>query len=271
MSRTTDRLRSALASLYRQRWLLLQFIRREIGSRYAGSVAGALWAIVHPLLQLAIYALVFDGVFRVRLPHDQTHSYLLFVAAALWPWLAFQEAVVRGTQAVANNAALVKKIPFSHELLVIAAVSSTFSIQLLGYGVVLGSLALLGYSIHWAALPWVAGIVLCLYVFSLGLALALAALHVFVRDVEQVLAHGLSLLFYLSPILYSTRMTPAWLSGLIQANPLSHYIEGIRGALLDGKAPPAVETLWLAFFSAAVLLAGVALFRRMSPHFEDAL
>lgn len=258
-------------SLYRQRWLLLQFIRRELGSRYAGSTAGALWAVAHPLLQLAIYALVFEGVFRVRLPPEQNYPYLLFVAVGLWPWLAFQEAVVRGTQAVVNNAALVKKIPFSHELLVVASVTSVFFIHLCGYLIVLALMSVLGYSMHWSGLPWVALIVVLLYLFSLALALALAALHVFVRDVEQILVHGLSLLFYVSPILYSGKMIPAWLSDIMKLNPLSHYFETIRMALLDGKTPAAAEIGLLIAFSVAALAAGVALFRRMSPHFEDAL
>ena len=263
--------RRALQPMYHERWLLLQFFRREVSSRYAGSAAGALWAFVHPLLQLAIYAIVFAGVFRVRLPPDQNHAYLLFVAVALWPWLAFQESVLRGSQAVTNNAALVKKIPFSHELLVAAAVSATFSVQLLGYLIVLASLAAFGYVVYLSGVFWVIVLLPALFMLSLGIALALAALHVFVRDVEQVLAHGLSLMFYLSPVLYSSRMTPPWLASLMKLNPLSHYLEAIRAALLDGVAPPPGQLLAMLGISVAVLLAGWALFRRMSPHFEDAL
>ena len=126
---------------FRSRWLFLQFTSREMSNRFAGSVLGGLWAFVHPLALLLVYGLVFSAVFSVRLPAAAGSSYLVFVAVALWPWLAFQEAVIRGTSAVTANAALVKKVPFEHALLVFSAVSACFAIHLFGYLVVLAVLA----------------------------------------------------------------------------------------------------------------------------------
>ncbi|WP_341647806.1 hypothetical protein [Thauera humireducens] len=79
------------AAVWRRRGLLLGFLRRELATRYAGTLGGALWAFVQPVLLLAIYAFVFRLVFRVELPDLGGNSYVTLVACALWPWMAFQE------------------------------------------------------------------------------------------------------------------------------------------------------------------------------------
>lgn len=254
-----------------QRWLFLQFTSREVTNRFAGSVLGGLWAFVHPLALLLVYGLVFSAVFSVRLPAAAGSSYLVFVAVALWPWLAFQEAVLRGTAAVTANAALVKKVPFAHALLVYSAVSASFAIHLFGYAIVLVVLALRGDALHWEALPVVFLCLLILYVLATGLALMLSAVHVFVRDVEQGLAHFMALLFYLTPILYGGAMVPEWLRSFMSVNPLAHVFESLRVALLTGSSNVGGYTLLAGLFAVAVFLLGRSVFGRASPRFEEAL
>lgn len=255
----------------RSRWLFFQFTSREVTNRFAGSVLGGLWAFVHPLALLVVYGVVFSAVFSVRLPAAAGSSYLVFVAVALWPWLAFQEAVIRGTSAVTANAALVKKVPFEHALLVYSAVSASFAIHLFGYAVVLALLALRGDSLHWTALPTVLLALLILYVLATGLSLMLSAVHVFVRDVEQGLAHFMALLFYLTPILFAGGMVPEWLRSFMSVNPLAHVFEALRSALLTGDGHVSVYLLLAGLFSVAVFLLGRSVFGRASPRFEEAL
>src|ERR1700750_2628883 len=83
------------SSLARERALFVNFYRRELTTRYLGSVSGFAWALVHPLALLAVYHFVFTTVFRTTGFAGQ--SFLAFVAVALWPWLAAQEALARGT------------------------------------------------------------------------------------------------------------------------------------------------------------------------------
>jgi lipopolysaccharide transport system permease protein len=256
---------------FRSRWLFLQFTSREVSNRFAGSVLGGLWAFVHPLALLLVYGLVFSAVFSVRLPAAAGSSYLVFVAVALWPWLAFQEAVIRGTAAVTANAALVKKVPFAHTLLVYSAVSASFAIHLFGYLIVLVALTLRGDTLHWEAIPVVLLCLLILYVLATGLALLLSAVHVFVRDVEQGLAHFMALLFYLTPVLYGGAMVPEWLRSFMSVNPLAHVFETLRSALLTGDLRVGGYVLLAGLFSIAVFLLGRSVFGRASPRFEEAL
>ncbi|GAC1602817.1 MAG: ABC transporter permease [Ramlibacter sp.] len=251
--------------------MFLQFTSREVSNRFAGSVLGGLWAFVHPLALLLVYGLVFSAVFSVKLPAAAGSSYLVFVAVTLWPWLAFQEAVIRGTSAVTANAALVKKVPFAHTVLVYSAVSACFAIHLLGYLVVLGILTLRGDTLHWEALPAVLLCLLILYVLATGVALLLSAVHVFVRDVEQGLAHFMALLFYLTPVLYGGAMVPEWLRSFMSVNPLAHVFESLRSALLTGHPQLNTDVLLAGLFAVAVFMLGHSVFSRASPSFEEAL
>ena len=252
-------------------WLFLRFAQREVTNRFAGSLLGGLWAFVHPLALLLIYSFVFTTVLRVRALADTSVPFVVFLAVALWPWMAFQEAVSRGATSVVANAALVKKIPFAHELVVYAAVASSFAVQLFGYIIVLVFIAATGQAVHLEGLPLVLLALLGLAALATGLALLLGAMHVFVRDLEQGLAHALSLLFYLSPILYSASMVPGWVRDLMLLNPIAVLIEAIRGALIDGRVGPGAPEALALLFCAALLVLGWLVFRRLSPHFEESL
>lgn len=252
-------------------WLFVRFAQREVTNRFAGSLLGGLWAFVHPLALLLIYSFVFTTVLKVRAMADTSVPFVVFLAVALWPWMAFQEAVSRGSASVVANAALVKKIPFMHELVVYAAVASSFAVQLFGYLIALVFIAITGPALHAAGLPLVAAALLALALLATGLALMLSAVHVFVRDLEQGLAHALALLFYLSPILYSASMVPEWVRELMLLNPVAVLIEASRGALLDGRVLPGLPEGLALVFCGLVFLAGRLVFRRLSPHFEEAL
>ncbi len=263
---------TAVATVWQHRGLLRALALRDIQNRYAGSVAGALWALLNPIAMLGIYAVVFEYVFRVRVPNLATDQpFVLFVALALWPWLAFQEAVTRGTLAVQNNASLVKKVAFPHELLVYSAVAASFAVHLCGFMVVLAVLRLLGFGIYFWAWPAVLLSVLTLLVLATAIALLLGALQVFVRDVEQVLSQVMSVLFYATPILYPMSLVPGWLADMMQWNPLVHVLETIRNAFLHTAATPWSQLGIMVVGTAAVFYLARRFFLKLSPHFEDML
>ena len=261
---------SAVATVWRHRDLLRALVARDLQNRYAGSIAGGLWAFANPMIMLGVYSVVFQYVFRVsvaELPPNQ--PYVLFVAVVLWPWLAFQEAVTRGTLAVQNHASLVKKVAFPHELVVYSAVLSSFVVHYCGFALVLGTLRLMGFAVNFWALPVVAIGALILLVFASAIALVLGALQVFVRDVEQLLAQAMGILFYATPILYAMSSVPDWLASIMQWNPLVHMLEPIRIALLRTS-----DTNWgylmLAFVSTVVVFyVARRFFLKLSPYFED--
>ncbi|MCB1886651.1 MAG: ABC transporter permease [Rhodocyclaceae bacterium] len=248
--------------------LFREFLLREISSRYVGSVFGGVWALIQPLFQLAIYSFVFRVIFAVRFPELQQHSFTTFVACALWPWMAFQEGLQRGTHAISGNASLIKKVAFRRELLVLAAVSSIFLVHLTGFVVVLLGLTAIGEPIRLSGLPVALLGWLVMFVFSCGLAFLTSSLQVFLKDVEHVLAPVLMVMFYATPVLYPLSRVPEPYSIAMALNPAAHVLEPIRGALMRGEW--AVLEL-LAMLAAAFAVAALCklVFNRLSPHFED--
>lgn len=253
------------------RYLLASFTRREVLSRYAGTAAGALWALAHPLALLAVYAFVFTGVFRVKLPPEfGAIGYTAFVAATLWPWLMFAEGLEKGMASIHDNAGLIRKVAFPHELVVFASVLATFLVHGAGYLVVLGVLAALGEPIRLSGLPWALLLIVLLAVLTTGLAAALATVQTLLPDTKQVIGVLLALLFYATPILYPRTLVPEALRPVIDWNPLAWVAERFREVLLAGSGPTPTDAA-IALAAALALLLGLALFRRVSPHFEDFL
>jgi ABC-type polysaccharide/polyol phosphate export permease len=102
-----------------------------------------------------------------------------------------------------------------------------------------------------------------------GLTLALASLQVFVRDVEHVLMPLLMMLMYLTPILYPLAVVPQSLRPWVAANPFGWLVTRMRDALLDGRLAPQWGDLVALGVALALYALGLAMFRRLSPHFED--
>lgn len=264
------RTRSAILS-WSHRWLLWSFTRREVSSRYAGSMAGASWAVAHPLALLAVYAFVFTAVFRVQLPAEVSRvGYVTFLAVTLWPWLMFSDALLRGSGSIRQNEGLVRKVAFPHRLLVYAAVFSSFAVHMVGYVAVLVTLRLMGEPLALSGAPAAAVVLLALLVGTLGFAAFMAALQTLLRDVEHVISVLMMLLFYATPVLYPSSLIPEAVRPWFAANPLTHVLERLREILIAGSPLGAGDAVMLAI-AVALFAGGLWVFERLSPYFEDFL
>jgi ABC-type polysaccharide/polyol phosphate export permease len=255
------------------RWfqLLRQFTLRDLRQRWLGSLSGGLWALLQPLAMLAIYALVFVEILKVRLPERVGADFVPFLVAALWPWTAFAEALNRSVNAFPENAGLLSKVALPREVLVLAPVCSAFLVHGIGFLAVLAVLALLGKSLHAAGLPQAALGFALLALFATGLALALASLQVFVRDLGQALGQFLTLWFFLSPVFYAPEMLPPAIAQWFALNPMSGFLGAIRAPLLGMPDAGFAALLVPALCAAVALAAGIWVFRRLQRHLEDFL
>ena len=252
-------------------WLLASFTRREILNRYAGSVSGLAWTLLHPLAQLAIFAWVFSNVFRVAVPEGYPGtSYVAFVAVALWPWIMFSEGLSRAMGSVGANAGLIKKVAFPHRLVVYASVLACCAVHAVGFLAVLIALKAYGEPIRLSGLPIALALMVPYMLLAAGLGALLAALQTLLRDVEHVVQVLITILFYASPILYPASLLPAAVQGYVKANPLAWFSERLREVLLgSGGFVPADAVVTIACL--AVFAGGLWVFNRLSPSFEDFL
>ena len=250
--------------------LLGRFTEREIFARFSGSALGLFWALIGPLLLLAIYSFIFGQLFQQRLGDLGTESYTLFVAIALWPWMMFSDGVLRAMQSVQVNAALVKKVAFPHFLLVLAAINGVFLLHLVGYAAVLAVLVITGVPVRLAGIPVVLVAIATLYFLALGVGAILAALQTLLRDVEQAVTPAIMMLHYLTPVLYPISLIPQEFRHWLSWNPLAYLMQRMRDGLLQGQGIE-VGDFGMLFAGVVIALLGVAFFTRLSPYFEDFL
>lgn len=251
--------------------LALQLARRDLRNRYLGSFSGGAWALLQPLVQLAVYSFVFGYIFRQRLPGADAPGYVPFLVVVLWPWTAFAEAVSRATTAIQDNASLIGKVALPRAALVLAPVLASFAIHGIGFLGLLVVMLLVGAGIVPSGLLLMVPAFALLFVLALGLALLLSALQVFVRDIAPALPQLLMLWMFLSPVFYGRYVMPEAVRPWFDANPMTGFAEYLRFALLGTPMPA-----WTALVCSlvATLLAigvGVFAFRRLQRHFEDFL
>ena len=251
----------------RDRALFANFFRRELKTRYLGSITGLAWAFVHPLVLLVVYHFVFTTVFRTE--RFGNESFLAFVAVALWPWLAAQEGIQRGATSIAGYAGLIRKVAFPQELVVYASVSATLVLQLAGYLAVLVVLIAYGEPLHLTGLLIALPLWVVLGNAVIGITLFFAALQVFIRDVEHILMPTLMILMYLTPILYPLKLVPESMRPWVAINPFSWLVGRLRDALIAGNIGFEWGDAVAVLVALAVFFAGRWVFRRLSPHFED--
>lgn len=251
--------------------LVAHFTRREVHSRYLGSLSGLAWAFIHPLAQLALYATVFVHIFGARIPEAAEIGFVPYVAAGFWAWLLFAEGVSRSLPAIVDNASLIGKVRLPAEVLVIASILATFGVHLIGFAAVIALLALTGTSISPAGVLVAIPVLLMLFVLTLGVGFLFAACQVFVRDLAQIVQQLLAFGFFLTPILYSRSMLPEFARDLMGVNPLTYYPEKLRALLLLGDLQLGLADFLALIVAATMLTLGLALFRRLAQHFEDFL
>jgi lipopolysaccharide transport system permease protein len=250
--------------------LFWQLVTREIRTAYLENLTGFAWLFLQPLMLLAVYGFVFTKIFQSRIP-DLEVGFIPYLAVAFWPWTAFSEAVLKASNSITGNAALIGKVSLATEQLPMATVTATFLMHLVGYLGILVVLQLIGTDIHWIYIPLILPVMLILWLFATGLSWLLSALQVFVRDTAQILPPVMTLWFFTTPILYSQSQLPERISSVMAWNPMTSLISQLRELLLFGHF--AISTTEVVVVVSIIIFSWLSLrlFRKFSGHFEDFL
>jgi ABC-type polysaccharide/polyol phosphate export permease len=224
---------------------------------------------VQPLAQLAIFAFVFSQIFRAGVPAEFPGvSYTTFVAVALWPWIMFSESIQRGMVSITANAGLIRKVALPNQLFVYSPVLACYAVHLAGFVGILAVLLAAGEKVRLAGLPYALVLLAACMLLTTGVTLVLAALQTLLKDVEHGTHIVLQVIFYATPILYPLSLVPVTFRETLRWNPLAYLSERMRDILLAGGGPAAGD-LAMALACVAVFAAGLWVFNRLSPHFED--
>jgi lipopolysaccharide transport system permease protein len=262
-----------LRDLWHQRALIGQMARRDIESRYRGSVLGMVWSLATPLTLLAIYTFVFGFVFEAKWPESETHglaSLALILFCGLIPYTVFAECLGRAGSLVVANQNFVKKVVFPLETLpVIALISALYQA---GINLLVLLVADLLISRHLSmTLPLLPIVVLPLLCLTLGVCWFAASLGVFIRDVPQAIGVFLQFLFFATPIFYPLTAIPARFRGIVSLNPLAPAIQDVRRVALWDQWPSWSLFAWELAISLVCMMAGYAWFMRTRRAFADVI
>jgi len=259
-------------SFLSNRMLVWQLTRRDVVSRYRGSVFGLAWSFFNPLLMLAVYTFVFSVVFKARWGLD-TNGHGDF---AVIPFVGiivhgvFAECVNRAPGLILNNASYVKRVIFPLETLPWVAMGATLFHSLVSVLVLLIAQIVLRGSVPLTAL-WLPVVVLPLIVGTMGISWLLAAFGVYLRDIGQVTGILTTVMLFMAPVLYPVQALPEGLRPYIYLNPLTFIIEQSREVLLWGNAPNLVGLGKYALGAMLVAWFGFAAFQKMRRGFADVL
>lgn len=249
-------------------FLLKELVKRDFQGRYAGSLLGFVWSFVQPLWMLLLFTFVFSTVMKISLTGARTGHFAIFLFCGLLPWMALNEGVQRASTSITDNASLVKKLRFPAEILVLAVVLAALLHEAIAACIFLGVLAVVG-ELTWGGLPLLLLALPLQIALTLGLGLLFGSLHVFFRDIAQVIGLLFTGWFYLTPIVYPAALVPPRFRAWIVLNPLTSLVELYRQAFLGGKMALVPGTGILALASVVLLSAGFLLFGRLKAAFVD--
>lgn len=241
------------------RHLILNFARRDLKARFKGTVLGWLWALAVPITTVIIYTVVFGLVFRATPPpmgNGDTGHYAVWLLVAIVPWAFFLNSVNTGPVALLGNGPLLQKVYIPAFVPPFASTVAVMVQSAIELGVVIVVLMMFA-NVSWTylLLPF---LIVLFVVFTGCVATALAILNVYARDLSQLVAVVLQLLFFVTPILYPEDLIPQEWNGIpvaaiFDANPLAAYIGAFRDLVYGLTVPsPAVWLYMLAWAAAAV-------------------
>ena len=254
-----------LSTASRHAPLFRSLVRREIRQRYKASAFGLLWTLINPAIMVGAYWFVFRFVF----PTSANQPYALFLFVGLAIWAVFMAGSQAAASSLVANANLVTKVRFPREIVPLSAMT--------GQWFTAGAMFALAVPLCIAfagglspALLSVPPMLVLLGILTIGFSLLLAAINVYFRDTEHILAAIALPWFFLTPIFYSFDMLSSggqhkqWAVGLLHyGNFLSPFFLSIRGAMFDGRWPTMGDTIYCVVAAAILFTIGLLVFRRL--------
>lgn len=255
-----------LKELWSYRELAWIFAKRDLQLRYRQTALGVGWAVLQPLVGVAIFSVVFGHLTKV--PHEGI-AYPVFVYAGLAAWTFLAAAVTRAAEILVEQRDMITRVYFPRTLAPLAAVLPPLvdlGLSLLVVGV---------FMIIFGEAPDLALLLLPLWILAMlvlafGVGLSLSALNVRFRDVRHALPFVIQVWLFASPIVYPSSLFEGGWRYLYALNPVVGIVDGFRWSLTDAPAPPAADLL-SALVGLLLLATGLVYFHRVERRFADVI
>lgn len=256
-----------LQEVWKFRELLYFLAWRDVKVRYKQTALGVIWALLQPVLTMAIFSVLF-GRFA-RMPSDGA-PYPIFVFIGLLPWNYFASVLGSSTNSLVAGSNLVSKIYFPR--LIIPASSAFAALLDLAIGFSVLGVLMLYYGVGVSASTLLVPVlVLITLVNAVGFGLWFSALNVRYRDIQYVIPFLIQIWMFVTPVIYPRSLLGDKYGWLLLLNPMGGVIEAFRPAVLGNLPIPWAPLFISSAVGFAVFAGGVFYFRRVERHFADVI
>lgn len=258
--------------LYQSRHLIWKLAKNDFKKRYAGSYLGAVWAMIQPVVTVAMYYVVFDVIMGTGKSMVPDKPYVLFLTAGLVPWFYFNEALNNGTNALLEYNYLVKKVVFKISILPIIKIIAATFIHVFFAVILLVIAACYGYfpTIYTLQMVYYS---FCLFILVLGMCYTTCAVMVFFKDIGQIISILLQIGMWATPILWDINGISPTAQMLVKINPLVYIVNGYRSAIFEREwfFEDFYSTMYFWIITVVIFGLGALVFKRLKVHFADVL
>ena len=254
-----------LGELWAHRELVYFLTWRDVKVRYKQTALGAIWAIIQPIMTMAVFALFFGRLAKV--PSDGV-PYPLFAFTALVPWMFFSNGLTQASNSLVHNANLLTKVYFPRLAIPISTVMAGALDFVLSFVVLVAFVAYYGIT-PTANVVWLPLFALLALVTSLGVGLWAAAINVQFRDVRYTIPFLTQFWMFGTPVAYPSSLLPEPWRTVFGINPMVGVVEGFRWSLVGAKTAPGPIIALSSLVAVALLVSGAYYFRRMERTFAD--
>ena len=265
-------LAAPLERAWHYRELIRAVVRRELASRFRGSILGWLWAVFGPIVMLSAYTIIFSSAVGVPKSAQAggVGSYALSIFCGLIVFNLFSELAYRSPGLLHEHVHFIKKSIFPSETLAWTATIRALVYAAISFGVLILFAIFKLHGLPWTVL-FLPFIVVPMHLFLLGSSWFLMALGSFTRDVAHLMISVVPVLMFATPIFYSIDDVPERLRWVVHLNLIGDYVEMIRDALIHGRLPSPLLYLGSLLVSLVVFRFGYRFFMRYKAIFVDVI
>ena len=257
-----------LVSPFSQMWhhqdLIAAILRREVRERFKGSVAGWIWAIIAPLLAIAVYTFAFTT--NLQIPLSDTTGprmgYALFIFSGILVFNFFAEMAFRAPMLLHEYAHFIKQTIFPSDMLAVISTLRATAYTIISLVVML---IFQFIAMNWT-LPWTVLLLPLIFIpfvaFLIGMSWILCAVGAFTRDAGYLMINIVPLFMFATPVFYPHTALPPPFDFWIYANALTGFVEVTRDIALYGQLPDWRVYLWTLLTSVVTFYFGYGFFGR---------
>jgi len=224
-------IKEQITTLKRYRHLLFLMVKRDFVQRYRRSVLGILWSVLNPLLTMMVLTMVFSQIFRFNID-----NFPVYVLSGQLIFNFFNDAASQAMGSIVNNGALIKKIYVPKYIFPVTKITSSIVNMSFTFIAFLIVFITTGERFNPTMLLVILPM-LYTFIFALGVGMLLSSIVVFFRDISYIYGVGITLLMFLTPIMYPVELLPPRIYHLIHFNPMFHYVSYFRDLSLYGTLP----------------------------------